>query len=78
MRTHVGKWGSSCAIRLPKMAVETLGLRAGAPVSIDIENGAIVIRKDQPGYNLADLVEEAKRQGVPESEDDGPVGRETL
>ena len=78
MRTHVGKWGSSSAVRLPKMAVETLGLKPGEPVSIEIENGALVIRRDRPVYRLEDLVREARNQIPPESFDDGPVGREEL
>lgn len=78
MQARVGQWGSSSAIRLPKMAVETLGLRPGEPVTIDIENGALVVRRSGPVYRLEDLVSEARKQQAPESLDDPAIGSEEL
>jgi len=78
MRSRVGLWGGSCAVRLPKMAVETLGLREGEDIDIEIEDNAVVIRRGRPAYRLEDLVEEAKRQQRPPAFDDGPTGRESL
>jgi antitoxin component of MazEF toxin-antitoxin module len=78
MRTRVGLWGGSCAVRLPKMAVETLGLREGEDVDLQIEDGALVIRLGKPRYSLTDLVEQAKGLEPPEALDDAPVGNEAL
>ena len=71
-------WGGSCAIRLPKMAVESLGLYAGEAVDLQIENGALVVRPAANRYRLHDLVAEAKNLQAPEAFDDAPVGDETL
>ncbi len=78
MRSKVGLWGGSHAIRLPKMAVETLGLRDGEAVDLQLENGALLVRKGRPSYALDDLVQEAKGLKAPDALDDGPLGDETL
>lgn len=78
MQSRVGLWGGSCAIRLPKMAVETLGLHEGEAVSLNIENGALVLRPAAKQYDLNDLVEEARGLKAPDSWDDAPMGEEAL
>lgn len=78
LHSRVGQWGSSCAVRLPKMAVETLDLRAGAPITISIEEGAIVIRRDRPQYRLDAMIAQARGLTPPDSLDDAPAGREEL
>lgn len=78
MQSRVGLWGGSCAIRLPKMAVESLGLHEGEQVSLNIEDGALVIRPAKARYALTDLVEEARGLTPPEALDDAPAGDELL
>jgi antitoxin component of MazEF toxin-antitoxin module len=78
MQSRIGMWGGSCAIRLPKMAVESLGFREGEAVHLNIENGALVIRPSAPQYALSDLVKDAKRLKAPEPLDDAPQGAESL
>jgi len=78
VRTRIGQWGGSCAIRLPKMAVETLGLHEGEHVDLHIEQGALVLRPSRPSYDLAEMVKAARKQGAPEPCDDGAVGTEQL
>ena len=78
MQSRVGLWGGSCAIRLPKMAVESLGLHEGESVSLHIENGALVIRPAKARYVLADLVAEAESLTSPDALDDAAVGDERL
>lgn len=78
MQSRVGLWGGSCAIRLPKMAVESLGLHAGEAVSLQVEDGALVVRPAKARYMLDDLVQEAKTLRAPEALDDAPMGQETL
>ena len=78
MQSRVSLWGGSCAIRLPKMAVESLGLHEGEFVSLRIEDGALVIRPTKPHYALTDLVKEAKGLTPPEALDDVPIGDELL
>lgn len=78
MRTRVGMWGGSCAIRLPAMAVKTLGLREGEAVDLQIEQGALVVRRGRPRYDLEDLVAQARGLAAPAALDDGPMGDEAL
>ena len=78
MRSRVGLWGGSCAIRLPKMAVESLGLHEGEAVNLQLEGGALVIRPAKLRYALDDLVEEANRLKAPEPLDDAAMGEEAL
>ncbi len=78
MQSRIGMWGGSCAIRLPKMAVETLGLHDGENVILSIENGRLVIIPAAPVYQLDDLVKQARRLTPPASLDDGAIGEEQL
>lgn len=78
MQSRIGLWGGSCAIRLPKMAVESLGFQDGETVFIEIANGGLVIRPAKKRYALGDLVREAQGLTAPEPLDDAPLGREQL
>ncbi len=78
MQTRVGMWGGSCAIRLPKMAVETLGLHEGNTVTLRIEAGALVVRPARRAYSLAELAAEARMLTPPEPLDDPAMGDEAL
>ena len=66
MQTRVGKWGGSCAVRLPKMAVETLGLAEGKTVDMVIENGTLVLKPANYTPTLEELVEQMKSCEQPE------------
>lgn len=78
MQSRVGLWGGSCAIRLPKMAVESLGLYEGETVSLNIEGDALVLRPAKARYALDDLVEQAKTLEAPRPTDDPALGDEAL
>ncbi len=78
MQTRVVQWGLSLAIRLPKRAVDTLGLRPGEPITMDMEGGALVIRRSGPAYRLKDLVSQARKQRAPDRFDDPAIGSEEL
>lgn len=78
MRARVSKWGNSLAIRLPRAAVETLRLQAGAPVDLTVEGDRIEIRAARPRYNLDDLLAQITPGSEPEVIDVPPVGEEAL
>lgn len=78
MQSRVGMWGGSCAIRLPKMAVETLGLQDGENVILSIENGKLIVSPATPNYMLDELVKEARELTSPKVQDDFAVGCEEL
>lgn len=78
MRLRIGSWGGSHAIRLPKAAVDTLGLREGQDVDLEITEGALVVRPGRPCYTLEQLLAAAQGCKPPAAEDDAPVGHEAL
>lgn len=79
MKTNIAKWGASCAVRIPKMAVEMLGLHEGQRVKIQVEDNKLVISKIRRKYKLEDLVREAQGCEKPELEfNDPPIGKELL
>jgi len=78
MRLRIGSWGGSYAIRLPKAAVDALGLKEGQDVDLEVADGALVVRPGKPRYRLEDLVAEAKGSDAPPPFDDEPVGHEAL
>jgi antitoxin MazE len=77
-RSRLGSWGGSMAVRIPKAAVDSLGLKEGEDVEISVEAGTMVIRQSNPRYSLAELVRQAKGQEPPPALDDAPVGEELL
>ena len=78
MISKIGLWGGSCAVRLPKMAVESLGLKEGVEVSLQLDDGALVIRPARQRYALDQLVEQARTMTPPSALDDAPFGDEVL
>ncbi|WP_217356582.1 AbrB/MazE/SpoVT family DNA-binding domain-containing protein [Ruegeria atlantica] len=78
MHSKIGLWGGSCAVRLPKMAVESLGLKEGEEVSLQLDDGALVIRPARRRYALDQLVEQARAMTPPPALDDAPSGDEAL
>ena len=78
MQSRVGLWGGSCAVRLPKMAVESLGLYEGETVSLQIENGALLIRPAKARYTLEELAKQAEGLTPPDALDGPAMGEEQL
>lgn len=76
MKTTVGKWGGSCAVRLPKMVVETLGLEPGSELSMTIKGDSVVLRPGDPYPTLEELVEQMKDCEQPELVWRDDVGKE--
>ncbi|MDC3123711.1 AbrB/MazE/SpoVT family DNA-binding domain-containing protein [Gammaproteobacteria bacterium] len=78
MISKIGIWGGSCALRLPKMAVESLGLKEGEEVKLQLEDGALIVRPAKQRFLLEDLVQEARGLTAPAVIDDDPLGSELL
>ena len=57
-KTHIGCWGNSLALRIPKHISEQLGLKVNDTVICSVENGKLVLkplRKPQE-YTLDELL----------------------
>jgi len=79
VRGSIRKWGNSLAVRLPASVVQATSLRENSPVTIEEDNGVIVIRPIEAEYELGDLVKRIKPENLHEEvEFDAPAGREAL
>jgi len=65
---RIAKWGNSAALRLPKAALDELGLKPGQAVEFRIEDGKGIIEPVRPKkVTLEWIISEMKRLG-PENE----------
>ncbi|MDO8482905.1 MAG: AbrB/MazE/SpoVT family DNA-binding domain-containing protein [bacterium] len=78
MTTKVQKWGNSLAVRLPKEAAESIGLRQGSAVSIISSHDLISIRPvSKPREKLEQMVRKITKKNRHALIDWGvPVGKE--
>lgn len=62
MRVKLAKWGNSVGLRLPKAAVEAIGLTAGAEVDVSIEGRGLRVSPPltPTEYRLEDLLAQIK------------------
>jgi antitoxin MazE len=57
MRTRVGKWGNSLALRIPKQFAADAGIEDESVVHVTLQNRAIVIEPVAvPTYSLTQLL----------------------
>ena len=47
MRSQIGQWGNSLAVRIPKYVVEALDLKPNDSVECTVENGRLVLVRTQ-------------------------------
>ena len=78
MQARVSRWGNSLAVRLPRSAVEELGLGEGESVDMRVEDGALVVRRARRRYRLDDLLDAIDPRSVPPALDVPPRGEELL
>lgn len=78
MRTKVQRWGNSLAVRIPKSFAQEVGLVAGSPVEMHVEEGALVlVRAPVVAPTLSELLEGVTPDNVHGEVDSGPPrGRE--
>lgn len=58
MKTQIGKWGNSLAVRIPKYIIEQLQLEMASVIDCRVEDGKIVMEllNDQEDYTLEELL----------------------
>ena len=82
--THLRKVGGSIMLAVPPAVLDLLGLRVGAKVDIDVDNGRLVIEpKLRPNYSLDELLAQCDEPAALSSEDRDwidakPAGNELL
>ncbi len=82
--TRLRKVGGSIMLAVPPVLLDLLDLKAGAPVSIAVEDGClVVVGRPRPRYALEDLLAQCDPDAEPLPEDSdwtssAPVGGELL
>ncbi len=73
--SHVSRWGTSLAVRIPKPIAEQWGVREGSTIEIVAEGDEVILRK-RP-YDLATMLAQVDSDALHPEQDAGPaVGRE--
>jgi antitoxin MazE len=77
MKSQVGKWGHSLAVRIPGVYAKELGLEDGAAVEVTRVDGGLLLRVPKHAYSLDDLLARVTPENIHGETDWGPpVGGE--
>jgi antitoxin component of MazEF toxin-antitoxin module len=77
--SKIFKQGNSCAIRLPKSFLNSLGLKEDDIVSLKLEENKIIIEKKDEEITIEELFKNYHEDyKVEEDFNDLPIGREEL
>jgi antitoxin MazE len=64
MKSQIGQWGNSLAVRIPKYVVEALSLKPNDAIEVSVEGGRLVL---EPIYSLPELSLEELLASITES-----------
>ena len=70
-KSHISKWGSSLALRIPKSIAEQWGVREGSAIEIVSRGEQLVLRKRT--YKLTDMLAQVTAENLHPELDTGPV-----
>jgi antitoxin MazE len=70
-KSHVAKWGTSLAVRIPKPIAEQWGVQEGSAIEIVSRGEQIVMRKRT--YVLADMLAQVTADNLHSEFDTGPA-----
>ncbi len=70
-KSHISKWGSSLAVRIPKPIAEQWGVREGSAIEIVPRGEQLVLRKRT--YKLADMLAQVTADNLHPELDTGPA-----
>ncbi len=70
-KSHISKWGSSLAVRIPKPIAEQWGVREGSAIEIVPRGEQLVLRKRT--YKLADMLAQVTAENLHPELDTGPA-----
>lgn len=77
MKTQVGKWGNSLAIRIPGTYVKELEIVEGAELEVTRVDGGLLLRSKKHHYTLDELLAKVTPENLHGETDWGPaIGRE--
>lgn len=69
--SHIAKWGTSLAIRIPKAIAQQWGVREGSAIEIVPQGDHVVLRKET--YDLADMLAQVTFDNLHSEQESGPA-----
>jgi antitoxin MazE len=77
MKSQIGRWGNSLAVRIPKYIADELSLGVNDEVDCRLEKGQLIVEPVQkfPKYTLAELLSQ-ELESEPEVDWGKPAGEE--
>jgi len=69
-KSHITKWGTSLAVRIPKSIAEQWSVQEGSPIEIIPQDDRVVLRKR--AYDLASMLHQVTPGNVHAAQDFGP------
>ena len=69
--SHIAKWGTSLAVRIPKAIAQQWGVSEGSAIEIIPRGDHVVLRKET--YNLADMLAQVTDNNLHSEQDSGPA-----
>ncbi len=69
--THISKWGTSLAIRIPKAIAQQWGVREGSAIEIISRGDHVVLRKET--YNLTEMLDQVTDDNLHSEQNIGPI-----
>ncbi len=70
-KSHVAKWGSSLAVRIPKPICELWGVQEGTLIELSPKGDHVVMRKKT--YHLDDMLAQITSENLHPEWDTGPT-----
>ena len=70
-RSHIAKWGSSLAVRIPKPVAEQWGVREGSRIEMVPRGDRLVMRKK--AYDLETILDRITPETLHSEVDTGPA-----
>ena len=84
MNLEIKSWGNSAGIRLNKSILSQLDVAVGGSLSVEINDGSLILTPTEPVYTMSDLLVGCTRESMRLDDEDrqwlnvAPVGKERI
>ena len=70
-KSHIARWGTSLAVRIPKPIAEQWGIQEGSSIEMISQGDQVVMRKK--AYDLDDMLDQVTEANLHPEADAGPA-----
>jgi len=84
MNIEIKSWGNSAGIRLNKSLLSQLDVAVGGSLSVEVNDGSLILTPTEPDYTMSDLLVGCTRESMHLDDKDkqwlnaAPVGKERI